>query len=241
MSSRASHRSAADPLTAALAALFLLAGGCAAHSTASPPGTGEAAPEVSRSLAPFVYIEEGTDLVLTVGVRAAALREAEPFFPLEISIVNRQRDTTWVVTRESFALIDSDGNRYELPTHEELSRGYGKRTADNHLFDARMVTAGKHEGYRQVGSSFFPDPTLGIRRASDTPDDLSGVSERSLSLVPIERVELHGGFFLEDVLYFPHPAGKLVGERFSLEFRAAGLAEPARLAFEIPHVVGPKP
>jgi hypothetical protein len=225
---------------AALVPLLLLVCACAARSSGDAPALDAVAPQLSRSLAPFVYIEEGSDLVLTVGVRAAALREAEPFFPIEISIVNRQRGTEWIVTRESFALVDSAGNRYELPTHEEVSRGYGKRTADNHLFDARSVTAGKHEGYRQVGSTFFPDPALGIRSASDTPDDLSGVSQRSVSLVPIERVELHGGYFFEDVLYFPHPAGKLVGERFSLEFRAPGLAEPARLAFEIPRVVGPK-
>jgi hypothetical protein len=217
-------------------ALCLALAGTAARSQTGDGDTGEAAPELSRKLGAFVYIEEGLDLTLTVGVRAAGFREEDPYFPLEISLTNKQTGVTWVVTRESFTLFDEAGNEYEMPTHTELMEGYKKRHADTRLFEARSVTATKLEGYRQVESNFFPDPVTGIYGEPDSHGDLSDVPPVSTSLVPIERVEVHGMFFFQDVLYFPHPQGKLTGPRLSLEFRAEGLEEPARIAFRIPKI-----
>ena len=224
-----------------------VAGGAAAalpvdHAAAQeqqqpPEKQARPAPDLSRKLAQFVYIEEGTDLIFTVGVRAAALREGEPFFPLEVSLTNKEKKTTWKVSRESFVLFDEDGQRYEMPTQPELQEGYHKRTPDTRLFTARSFTAGKHEGYRQVESNFFPDPVVGVLRTADTSSGPEGVASRSTSLTPIETVELTYRSFLEDVLYFPRPAGELIGQRLSLEFRAAGLEEPARIAFRIPRIV----
>jgi len=219
-----------------MAAAILLLSACAPVRERQVVGAGEEAPPESRKLARFVYIEEGTDLILTVGVRAASFHEKDPFFPLEVSLTNRLKGVTWVLTREAFVLVDSAGRRYELPTQEELLAGYDKRTFDNRLFEARSVTAGKHEGFRQVESNFFPDPMRGIHRQADTPSDSSGVAPTSTSLIPIERVEVAGRTFMEDVLYFPHPDGTLVGGRFSLEIRAEGLDEPARIAFTIPRI-----
>ncbi|MFQ5718765.1 MAG: hypothetical protein ACE5IK_04370 [Acidobacteriota bacterium] len=199
---------------------------------------GGAAPEFSRKLAQFVYIEEGTDLILTVGVRVAALREAEPFFPLEVSVTNKVKKTTWSVNRESWALFDAEGRRYEMPTQSELLAHYDKRTQDTRLFESRSFTAGKHEGYRQIESSFFPDPIAGVSRVSDTVDGPEGVATRSDSLTSLDTVELRYRSFLEDVLYFPHPPGKLVGSTFSLQFSVTGLDEPARITFQIPRIVG---
>ena len=197
-----------------------------------------AAPELSRKLAQFVYIEEGTDLIVTVGVRGAALREGEPYFPLEVSLTNKEKKTTWKVLRESFVLFDDDGQRYEMPTQPELQSGYDKRTQDTRFFSARSFTAGKHEGFRQVESNFFPDPVIGVSRAADTTSGPEGVASRSTSLTSIETVELTYRSFLEDVLYFPRPVGDLIGRRFTLEFRATGLDDPARIAFRIPRIVG---
>ncbi len=219
-----------------MALALLTAAACAVGAGAAGPRPGDPAPELSRKLSAWVYIEQGTDLILTVGARAAAFHEEDAFFPLEVSVTNRQKNSTWVITRESFTLIDAEGRRYELPSQQELAQGYTKRTYDNNLFDARQVTAGKHEGYRQVESNFFPDPVGGIRRRPDTVAGLAGVAPRSGSLIPIERVELNSMSFMEDVLYFPHPQGKLVGQRFSLELRAQGLEEPARIAFQIPRI-----
>jgi len=194
------------------------------------------APPESRKLARFVYIEEGTDLLLTVGVRAAAFHEEDPYFPLEVSLTNRLKGVTWVLTRESFVLVDSGGKRYELPTQDELLAAYDKRTFDSRLFEARSVTASKHEGFRQVESNFFPDPVRGVNRVPDTSRDSAGVAPTSTSLTPIERVEVAARTFMEDVLYFPHPDGKLLAQTFSLEIRAPGLDEPARIAFTIPKI-----
>jgi hypothetical protein len=195
---------------------------------------GLSAPDVSRKLARFVYIEEGTDLILTVGVRAAGFHEADPFFPLEISLTNKMTGVTWVVTRESFRLLVEDGTALMVPSQKELQAGYGKRTLDTRLFEARSVTASKHEAYRQVESNFFPDPIAGVNPSPDTVSDSSGVAPTSTSLVPIERVEVHPKTFMEDVIYFPHPPGELVGQRLILEIKSPGLDEPALLAFRVP-------
>ena len=219
-------------------AVFLISVACTSVRPAPTQSAGETAPEVSRKLAQFVYIEEGTDLIFTVGVRVAALREGEPFFPLEVSITNKQKKTTWRVSRESFVLFDEQGNRYEMPDYPELLASYKKRTLDTRFFEARSFTSGKHEGYRQVESNFFPDPVLGVTRSTDTSSGLDAVASRSTSLTPLETVEITYRSFLEDVLYFPHPAGELIGQRFSLEFRATDLEEPARIAFRIPRIVG---
>jgi hypothetical protein len=223
-------------LLAPVILLALAATGPGARSQTPDGEAAEAAPELSRKLGAFVYIEEGRDLIFTVGVRAAAFHENDDYFPLEISLTNKQKGTVWVVTRESFTLFDEAGNEYEVPTQTELMKGYKKRHTDSRLFESRSVTATKLEGYRQVPSNFFPDPVTGINREPDTTSDLSGVPPASTSLVPIERVEVHSLFFLQDVLYFPHPEGRLIGPRFSLEFRAEGLEEPARIAFRIPKI-----
>lgn len=222
--------------------LFFLSG-CAGRqlppsSTADLPtpvvaDEGPPAPEVSRRLSYFVYVEEGKDLIFTVGVRAAAFHEMDEYFPLEIAVVNRMKGATWIVTRDSFTLLDEAGTRYRLPTECDLMKNYTKQSFDLALFDARSVTAGKLEGYFQVESNFFPDPHSGVFRRPDTVSGGSGVRPRSKSLVPYERVELPPFRFLEDVLYFPHPAGKLVGQKLTLAFHPQGISEPARVAFRV--------
>ena len=84
------------------------------------------APEESRKLGRFVYIEEGTDLILTVGVYAAAFHEKDAFFPLEISLTNKMKGVTWVLTRESFRLLTDAGDSYEVPSQGMLQTGYSK-------------------------------------------------------------------------------------------------------------------
>jgi hypothetical protein len=71
---------------------------CAAGAGASAPRPGQVAPELSRKLSAWVYIEQGTDLIFTVGARAAAFHEQDGFLPLEVSVTNRQKNTTWVLT-----------------------------------------------------------------------------------------------------------------------------------------------
>jgi len=200
------------------------------------PTPGGPAPEVSRTLAPFVSIEEGTDLILTVGVRVAAMREADSYFPLEVSVTNKRPGQTWTVTRESFLLFDEEGRSYALPTNLELTSGYHHRTFDSRIFDARSATSTKLSEYRAVESSFFPDPIRGVGRSSARPMGMGidNIPQVSSSLVPLESVSLPPFHYLDDVLYFPHPPGSLVGRRFSLEFKATGLAEPARISFRIP-------
>lgn len=224
-------------LACLLLTVCALAAACAERRStlANAPASERRAPELSATLARFVYIEEGTDLVLTVGVRAAGLREEDAFFPLEVSLTNKSKKT-WTITRESFRLLDEDGKVYELPTNQELSAGYFKRTFDSKLFDARSFTAGKHAGYRQVESSFFPDPLRGVRGTPDTIPGPAGVAPTSRSLLAIDSVYLPPFHFLEDVLYFPHPEVRLVGRRFSLEVRAQGLEEPARISFRVPEI-----
>jgi hypothetical protein len=204
--------------------------------SAGAAAPGQPAPDESKKLARFVYIEEGSDLIFTVGVRAAALHEEDPYFPLEFSLTNKMKGVTWVLTRESFRLRDEAGNYYEVPSQKTLAAGYGKRTLDTRLFEARSVTASRHEAYRQVESNFFPDPVAGIIPESDTVTGGAGVAPTSTSLVPIERVELAAKTFMEDVLYFPHPEGLLLGQRLTLEVRTQGMEEPALLVFRIPHI-----
>jgi hypothetical protein len=209
--------------------------GAAAGSTTADSAV-TAAPDESRKLARFVYIEEGTDLILTVGVRAAALHEEDPYFPLEVSLTNKMKGVTWVLTRESFRLRDEAGAYYEIPSQAVLAEGYGKRTLDTRLFEARSVTASKHEAYRQVESNFFPDPVAGVNPEPDTVSGGSGVAPTSTSLIPIERVEVAPKTFMEDVLYFPHPEELLLGQRLTLEITSPGLEEPALLVFRVPHI-----
>lgn len=220
-----------------LAVLFALVA-CAGERppVPAPAATATAAPELSRTLAPYVSIEEGTDLILTVGVRVAAMRDSEPFFPLEVSVTNKRPGQTWVVTRESFLLFDDEGRSYPLPTNAELTAGYQRRTFDSRVFDARAYTTTKLDEYRAVESSFFPDPIRGVSRSTPAISPFDSVPRASTSLVPLERVTIPPFHYLDDVLYFQHPPGSLIGRRFSLEFRATGLAEPGRISFLIPRL-----
>ena len=103
-------------LIVAFAAWIGLTVGCAGKKEA--PGPDDLDPKFSMSS----YIEDGSLVALIVGTRPARSRETRDYIPLEIGIANHALPGL-TLTRESFTLVDENGNRYPAVGRDELSRG----------------------------------------------------------------------------------------------------------------------
>jgi len=102
-----------------LVASVLLLAACAGRSDLR----GQTATGLDRKLSTYAFIEDGDLLDLIVGTRPARYRDDSSFMPVEISIANR-RLKQLTLSRESFILVDEEGNRYPCASHQELLEGY---------------------------------------------------------------------------------------------------------------------
>ncbi|MCZ6777637.1 MAG: hypothetical protein O7F16_01605, partial [Acidobacteria bacterium] len=146
----------------------------------------------SRTLGPFVYYEEGSQVLITVGTNATRQRPEEPYFPIEIGIANKQHRDVIRVTREMFTMQVADGEEIHVATAPEIISGYKPVNADRLLFNSRQWTGMYFDRYRPVPSRFYPN------------------SQRRSGLVQ-EMVELGSGTFFQDILYFKNPGFSLSG------------------------------
>lgn len=172
----------------------------------------------SDKLSPYNYKEEGSLVLMVVGVDGARFIRKEPYFPVFVQVANKTK-TTFQVTRESFVLEDSLGRQYPLAPARDLQERYGRIDLDRALFrQNRAFTALGVGVFTYISSDFFPSSSRG-------------------SLL-IDQVTLPPVAYLEDVLYFPIPETGLNGVPLRLLFKVKQLEEPIEVRFEVPKTLG---
>lgn len=202
-------------LVAALALVTAVAGTTAC---ARRPLRGQEANALDRKLSTFVWIEEGNIASLLVGTRATRYREKDAYVPIEISVANTGLKQL-TLTRESFVLVDADGNRYPAAGPKELLEGYEFLDLDRSLQDIEGVTFNRFATYTIYPSKFSP-----TRRGPRRPGESSLVRD---------SITLPKFGYLIDFLYFPKPAAGVMGRRFELFMSAPELENPVFVKFEV--------
>lgn len=169
--------------------------------------------KTSRTLTPFSFIEEGRLVVLIVGVEAARHREDAEFVPLVVAVGNKRVRPALRLSRESFYLVDSEGNRIEMASYEEILARYPSMEMDRRLLGDRGFIPSKFDVYMRIPAKFFPIPgRIGVVQ---------------------DRVEIPTLGYMENLLYFPMPAGGLKGRHFDLFLDCPPLEDPIFVTFEI--------
>lgn len=199
-------------LVLVLAAATLVAEtGCRRRSSRPVPGVPYDSSTTSPKLSTFVFKEESKYYLMTVGVNAARMHDADEYVPLSVVVVNRSL-TPMMIYRESFTMVDPvSGARYGMAGVAEVRR-QGKLDYDRKLMDVEHMGL-KLSPYRRTPSAFFPSQEL-VR----------------------DQIELHQGQFIIDNLYFPRPEGQFLGKTFELHLDAKGLESPLFIVFTVPEV-----
>ncbi len=193
-------------------ALTLLAS-CAARQ----PIRGQETDALDRKLSTFAYIEEGDLMTLIVDTKATRYRENSPYIPLEIAIANNGLRQI-ALTRESFTLIDEEGNRYPAASPRELIEGYEFLDLDrNQLSELDGIIFNKFAAFSRYPSMFSPTRGHSFGRSNLVRD-----------LVSLPRF----GYLL-DFIYFPYPKNGLLGKRFVLFVHSQQLEDPVFIKFEV--------
>ena len=199
-------------ITPLLCSAVVLAG-CATMQ----PMRGQETTGLDRKLSTFAYIEEGELMTLIVDTKATRYRDESPYMPLEIAIANTGLRQI-ALTRESFTLIDEEGNRYPAASPKELLESYEFLDLDrNQLAELEGITFNKFAAMARYQSRFSPT------RVS-TP----GRSNIVRDLVSLPK---HG--YVLDFIYFPTPRTGLVGHRFELFVASQHLENPVFVKFEV--------
>ena len=189
--------------------LVLCAGGCASHQKI----TGEPTSALDRKLSTFAFIEEGNLVTFVVGTKAARDRDNSPFMPIEIAVANTGVKTL-LVTRESFTLVDEQGNRYPAAAPNELIQGYEFLDLDREAFsELPSILTSKFAAYQRYPSKLSPTREIG----SVVRDNVS--------------LPKFGYFF--DYVYFPKPSTGIRGHKFDLFLGSTTLPEPVFVKFAV--------
>lgn len=167
---------------------------------------------LDRKLDRFTYIEEGDLVALIVCTHATRFREEDSYIPVEIAVANRGLNNL-TLTRESFTLIDEQGNKYPLVPSEELLNNYSKQDFDNRLSHVLGVIIHKFELYTPVESNFAPD--------------------RFSRRIVFDKVELTKFSYTIDMIYFERPVTGLKGKKFELFLTASELEDPIFVKFMV--------
>ena len=201
-----SRRGGWHPGLGCVALLMSLAAGCA-----SAPNPNVVSP-FSQKLSTFNYKDEGSVLLLVVGTEAAQYSVNDKYFPLFVTLANKQAATLHI-TRESFSFEDSLGRRYSPLPVEVLQSDYHRGNFDRKLFRENYAFIGSSvERYTPMPSNFYPSVMRGI-----VNDD----------------IQLPRFAYLNDVLYFPVPEQGVQGGPFRLSFKTPELAEGVVVTFNI--------
>lgn len=201
-------------IIAVLAVSSLLgAFGCMARS----PVRGTEVTGLDRKLATHAFIEEGDLVVMVVDVRASRLHDESDYVPVEIAIANRGLKSL-TLTRESFQLLDEEGNRFHVVSPRELMAHHDSLDYDRRLGElGGMLEDQKFATYTRYRSRFSP-----IR---DAPPGQSTIVK--------DRVTLPRFGYLIDFLYFPRPETGLLEKRLELHMEAPELPDPVFVKFEV--------
>ncbi len=191
-----------------LLAIVLLAGSCATRQ----PIRGQQVSGLDRKLSTFAYIEEGDLVTLIVDTWAARDRDPHAYMPLEVAVANTGvRSLT--LSRESFTLIDKEGNRYPMASPRELIEGYDFLDFDRNLSELPGIVFNKFAAFTRFDSNFSP--------------------VRAAGRVIIDKTHVPRFGYIIDFIYFPKPVGGILGQEFELFLDAPQLAEPVFVKFEV--------
>lgn len=169
---------------------------------------------LDRKLGTFSFIEEGDLVSFIVNARATRYREEDAFFPLEICVANRGLKNL-TLTRESFILIDEEGNRYHVVPPRDLIESYRFLDLDRELAELEGIVFNRFAAFTRYFSNFSPT-RLGRANASTVVKD---------------RVTLpRFGYFI-DFVYFPRPQTGVKEHRFELHMEAPELPHPIFVKF----------
>jgi hypothetical protein len=190
--------------------------GCASRQ----PIEGGTAPDLDRKLSTYAWIEEGDLITFIVGTRATRYREETAYIPLQIAVANNGLRRL-ILTRESFTLIDEQGNRYPMATPRELLEGYEFLDLDQDpqtgLGELEDIVFNKFAAHARYGSKFSP----------------THQAVTSESMVVRDLVSLPRYGYIIDFIYFPQPAGGLKGHRFELFMDSPDLPDPVFVKFMV--------
>jgi hypothetical protein len=166
----------------------------------------------SSKLSTYNYMDEGSLVLLVVGTEAAQYNVREKYFPLFVTVANKQANTLHI-TRESFVFEDSLGKRYSALPVEIIQDEYHRGEFDRKLFRENYAfTATSVERYTPIPSNFYPSVTHGI-----VHDD----------------IQLPRFGYMNDILYFPVPEQGIQGGPFHLIFKTPELQEGVVVTFNV--------
>jgi len=191
--------------------------GLALSGCATTPNPNVVSPYSSK-LSTFNYKDEGSLILLVVGVEGAQYNVREKYFPLFVTLANKGAETLHV-TPESFAFEDSLGRRYSPLPLTVIQAEYHRGEFDRKLFRQNFsFTATSVDRYTPISSNFYPSVTRGIVH---------------------DNLQLPRFGYLTDLLYFPVPEQGVVGGPFRLYFKTPELEEAVVVTFEIGRTSSP--
>jgi len=191
---------------ACCAGLLVLAG-CLGTPHVAPPVSG-----LNREVLRNTFIEDGRLVTMAVNTDAARRRSGSDYVPLGLMIANNGNHAL-TADRENLVLTDDQGHRYPLATVKEI-RALGSRTTNDYRASEFFATyfSQRLEDRPRVRSRFFPNRGRGLVE---------------------DRIQLPGGAWIIDVVYFPRPPGELLGRTYELTFSPRELEDPIFVRFNI--------
>jgi hypothetical protein len=173
---------------------------------------------VDRKLSTFAYIEEGNLLTFIVDTRSTRNREADAYIPLEIALANRSlKELT--ITRESFTLVDEQGNRYPCAGPKELQENYEYLDMDHSLAELEDIVFNRFAAFTRYPSKFSPTRSL-------SPNPFASNLVRDTVVLPKFG-------YITDFIYFPKPKTGVLNHKFDLFLTAPELPDPVFVKFAV--------
>lgn len=194
-------------LAASLIALIAMFGACSTRTPSTLDTT-----DLDPTLTAFSYIEEGKLVTFIVDARVAQIHNRSTYFPLEVSVANRGLKNL-TLTRESFVLIDQDGNRYHAATPRDLIESYQYLDVDREQAELAGIVDSRFANFTLYPATFSPTREAG------------GVVQ--------ERVTLPKWGYMIDMIYFPVPQDGLLERRYELHMESPDLPHAIFVKFAI--------
>ena len=155
-------------------------------------------------------------LYLAVNVFLTRGSDKQAYIPLEIGVAN-PGDKEVVLTRDSFTLIDQDGNTYPVTPPKEIRKNYGRLSFDRSKAALTHTTVPVFNGFHFVRSQFEPNPRVSFETSN----------------MVVDKLELPSRFAMMDILYFKMPSTGLKGKYFELRLTVKGLDEAPSIKFMV--------
>lgn len=201
-------------IAVAVLSAALVASACASRNAV----TGEPTNALDRKLGAFSFIEEGDLVSFIVNTRATQYRDKDPYIPLEICVANHGAKEL-SLSRESFTLVDAEGNRYPCAGPRELLESYDPLDLDRRLQELQDIVFNRFSTY-----TFYPSKFSPTRAAPSRPGGSSVVRDN----VTIPKF----GFTI-DLLYFPMPKTGIHKQKFELQMKARELPDTVFVKFMV--------